>query len=269
MPEVLVNGARLFYEEMGSGPETVVFSHSYLVDSHHFSPQMQSLRDRYRCVAFDHRGHGRSEVTKRGYDMENLYRDAVALVEALKCAPCHYVGLSTGGFIGMRMAIRRPHLLKSLILMDTSADPEPEENLNQYKLLMFTVRWVGWWPVIGTVMPLFFGKKFLSDPARQQEVKEWKARITSSNKNAMVKFGRGIFGRASVYEELPKINVPTLMVVGEEDKPTPLSKAKRIAEKIPGAKLVVISHAGHLCTVEEPAAVTAAIEEFLSALPKA
>jgi 3-oxoadipate enol-lactonase len=266
MPEVLVNGARLFYEEMGSGPETVVFSHSYLVDSHHFSLQMQSLRDRYRCVAFDHRGHGRSEVTESGYEMENLYADAVALIEALNCAPCHFVGLSTGGFIGMRIATRRPDLLKSLILMDTSADPEPEENLKQYKLLMFIVRWIGWWPVIGKVMPLFFGKKFLSDPARQHEVREWKARITSSNKKAMVKFGRGIFSRASVYEELPKIKVPTLMVVGEQDKPTPLTKARRIGEKIPGAKLVVIPHAGHLCTVDEPAAVTEAMEKFLSTL---
>lgn len=263
MPEVLVNGARLFYEEMGSGPGTIVFSHSYLVDSHHFAPQMQSLRARYRCVAFDHRGHGRSEVTEAGYDMENLYSDAVKLIEALKCAPCHFVGLSTGGFIGMRIGIRRPELLNSLILMDTSADPEPQENFKQYKLLMFMVRWIGWRPVIGKVMPLFFGKKFLSDPSRRNEVKEWKARIKSSHRKAMVKFGLGIFGRAGVYEELPKIQIPTLMIVGEEDIPTPVEKAKRIAAKIPGAKLVVIPHAGHLCTVEEPAAVTAAMEEFL------
>ena len=156
MPEELVNGARLFYEEMGSGPETIVFSHSYLLDGQHFNPQMQALRDRYRCVAFDHRGHGRSEVTETGYDMENLYSDAVGLIEALQCAPCHFVGLSTGGFIGLRIAIRRADLLKSLILMDTSADPEPEENLKQYKLLMFIVKWIGWWPVIGKVMPLLF-----------------------------------------------------------------------------------------------------------------
>jgi pimeloyl-ACP methyl ester carboxylesterase len=264
MPEVLVNGARLFYEEMGSGPETIVFSHSYLLDSRHFTPQMQSLRDRYRCVAFDHRGHGRSEVTEAGYDMENLYSDAVALIETLQCAPCHFVGLSTGGFIGLRIGIRRADLLQSLILMDTSADPEPEENLKQYKLLMIIVRWLGWRPVIGKVMPLFFGKKFLSDPARPHEVKEWKGRILSSNKRAMVKFGQGIFSRAGVYEELPKISVPTLMVVGEEDVVTPMDKAKRISETIPGAQLVVIPHAGHLCTVEEPDAVTAALEAFLS-----
>ena len=264
MPEVLVNGARLFYEEMGSGPETIVFSHSYLLDSQHFIPQMQALRDRYRCVAFDHRGHGRSEVTETGYDMENLYSDAVGLIEALKCAPCHFVGLSTGGFIGLRIAVRRDDLLKSLILMDTSADPEPEEKLKQYKLLVFIVRWMGWRPVVGKVMPIFFGKKFLTDPSRQNEVKEWRGRLMSSNRKAMVKFGQGIFGRASVYEELPKIKVPTLMVVGEEDMATPMDKAKRIAEKIPGAKLVGIPHAGHLCTVEEPAAVTAAMEAFLS-----
>lgn len=269
MPEVFVNGARLFYEEMGSGPETIVFSHGYLLDSHHFASQMQSLRDRYRCVAFDHRGHGRSEVTETGYDMENLYADAVALIEALKCSPCHFVGLSTGGFIGMRIGIRRPELLRSLILMDTSADSEPEENLKQYRLMMFIVRWIGSWLVIGKLMPLFFGKKFLSDLSRKNEVREWKARIMSSNRKAMVKFGQGIFGRAGVYEELPGIKVPTLVIVGEEDMPTPVNKAKRIAEKVSGAKLIVIPHAGHLCTVDEPAAVTAAMEQFLSGLPRA
>lgn len=88
--------------------------------------------------------------------------------------------------------------------------------------------------MIGKVMPLFFGKKFLSDPSRRNEVKEWKARIKSSDRKAMVKFGLGIFGRAGVYEELPKIQIPTLMIVGEEDT-TPVEKAKRIAAKMPPA----------------------------------
>ena len=66
------------------------------------------------------------------------------------------------------------------------------------------------------------------------------------------------------YEDLPKIKTPTLVIVGKEDIPTPVAKAKRIAEKIPGAKLVIIPDAGHLCTVEEPEAVSKAIEEFLA-----
>jgi pimeloyl-ACP methyl ester carboxylesterase len=56
MPEVLVNGVRLFYEKTGTGPQTIVFSHSYLLGNHHFAPQIQSLKDRYCCVAYEHRG---------------------------------------------------------------------------------------------------------------------------------------------------------------------------------------------------------------------
>jgi 3-oxoadipate enol-lactonase len=264
MSEITVNGVTLFYEEKGSGPETLVFSHSYLVDSTHFAPQIEALSDRYRCIAYDHRGHGRSQVTEGGYDMENLYADAVALIEALNCAPCHFVGLSTGGFIGVRIGIRRPDLLTSLILMDTTAEAEPEENFKKYKLLMFMVRWLGWWPVINKVMSIFFAEKFLTDPGRQDEVRHWKELITSGNKKVGIQFGMGIFSRASVFEELSTITTPTLVIVGEKDMARPLSEAQRTVEKIPGAKLVIIPEAAHLCTIEEPAAVTEAIEEFLN-----
>ena len=140
MPETRANGVTLFYDEVGSGPETVVFSHSCLVSRHQFCPQMEALKHSYCCLAFDHRGRGRSEVTQVGYDMENLYADAVGFIEALDCAPCHFAGLSTGGSIGLRLAIRRPDLIKTLVLMGTSADAEPKENLKQYKTLLLVVR---------------------------------------------------------------------------------------------------------------------------------
>ena len=83
------------------------------------------LKERSHCVAFDFRGQGQSEVTRSGYDMETLYEDAVALIEQLGCAPCHFLGLSMGGFLGLRLAAWHPELLRSLILLETSADPEP------------------------------------------------------------------------------------------------------------------------------------------------
>jgi 3-oxoadipate enol-lactonase len=264
MSEITVNGVSLFFEEKGSGPETIVFSHGYLLDSTHFAPQIEALSDWYRCIAYDHRGHGRSQATKDGYDMENLYADAVGLIETLNCAPCHFVGLSTGGFIGVRIAIRRPELLSSLILMDTTAEAEPEKNVKQYKLLMPIVRWLGWWPVINKVMSLSFAEKFLTDPGRQDEVRYWKELITSGNKKALIQFGMGIFSRTSVFEALSTITTPTLVMVGEKDTARPLSEAQRTVEKIHGAKLVIIPEAAHLCTIEEPAAVTEAIEEFLN-----
>ncbi len=122
MPEIGINGARLYYEEAGSGSETIVFSHSFLLNCDNFKHQIETLKDRYRCLAYDHRGQGRSEVMEDGYDMENLYTDAVDFIEAHNCAPCHFVGLSMGGVIGTQIALYRPDLLKSLILMGTPAD---------------------------------------------------------------------------------------------------------------------------------------------------
>jgi pimeloyl-ACP methyl ester carboxylesterase len=268
MPEVTVNGVRLHYEEMGAGSETIVFSHSYLVDHTHFHPQMKALGKKYRCIGFDHRGHGKSEVTEGGYDMENLYADAVAFIEKLGCAPCHFVGLSTGGFIGLRLGVRRPDLLKSLVLMDTSADAESGGKLLQYKLMMIAVRLFGTGVVAGQVMKKMFAKKFLKDPERKHEAAEWKRRMIAADRLGMIRFGRGIFARQSVYDLIDKLETPTLVVVGEQDVSTTPDKARRIAGRIPGAKLVLIPDAGHLCTIEEPDAVTAALEEFLDSRRK-
>jgi pimeloyl-ACP methyl ester carboxylesterase len=264
MPEVTVNGVRLHYDEAGSGPETIVFSHSYLLDSRHFAPQMEFFRDKKRCLAFDHRGHGRSQATANGYDLENLYQDAVEFIQATGAAPCHFIGLSTGGFIGLRLALRRPELLNKLVLMDTSADPEPAENLGQYKLMMRVVRLLGWWPVIGRVMPIFFTKEFLKDPDRQDQVAFFKSIIKGQDRRAMVKFGQGIFSRQGVYDEIDRIQTPTLVLVGEQDQATTPDKAQRIADKIPGARLTTIPRSGHISPIENPAAVNAAIEEWLA-----
>jgi len=266
MPQVRVNGVNIFYEETGSGPEAMVFSHSYLLDHAHFRPQMEHFQDRYRCLAYDHRGHGQSEATPDGYDMENLYADAVAFIEAMNCAPCHWVGLSTGGFIGLRLGLRRPDLVKSLILMDTSADEEPQENLFQYKILLWVFRLLGPAPILNRVTPIFLSQKFLQDPARKADLEDLKRRIKANNRLAVFKFGQGIFSRQSVQPELGRIKTPTLVMVGEEDVPTPKAKAERIAQGIPGARLVVVPEAGHISTLENPAAVNAAMEEFLAGL---
>ena len=135
MPTLQVNGAELFYDERGSGSETVVFAHGLLFDGRMFDAQVAALSGRFRCLTFDFRGQGRSAVTPDGYDMDTLADDAAALIEALGASPCHFVGLSMGGFVGLRLASRRPELLRSLALVDSSADPEPADNLPRYRLL--------------------------------------------------------------------------------------------------------------------------------------
>ena len=156
MPQIKVNDVELFYEEKGSGAEVMLFSHGYLMDHTMYDGQIEAFQDQFRCIAYDHRGHGRSEVITSSYGLDALVDDAIALIETLGIGPVHFVGMSTGGFVGLRIALRRPELLRSLILIDTSADEEDKGKLKQYNLLLKTVNLVGWRPVIGRVMPILF-----------------------------------------------------------------------------------------------------------------
>jgi 3-oxoadipate enol-lactonase len=262
MPMITVNGVDLYYEDSGQGAETIVFSHGVLFSTHQFDPQVAALKDRYRVIAYDHRGQGKSQVTESGYDMETLADDAAALIEALKIGPCHFAGLSMGGFMGMRLAARKPHLIKSLILMETTADPEPEENKPKYNLLNFIARWIGVRPVVGPVMKIMFSKSFLTDPAKKADRDAWRERL-ASNKGTISRAVVGVVTRKGVYDEIQKITRPTLVIVGEEDVATVPAKAERIAARIPKAKLVRIPRAGHSSSVEQPEAVNRAILEFL------
>ena len=118
MPYIQSNGVNLYFEESGSGKETVMFSHGLLWSHRMFRAQVQHLQKRYRVIAYDHRGQGQSEF-KEPFDMDTLYEDAAALITALCEGPVHFVGLSMGGFIGIRLAARLPDLIKSLGLLET------------------------------------------------------------------------------------------------------------------------------------------------------
>lgn len=266
MPYQSVNGAKIYYEEHGEGAETILFSHGFLWSGSMFQEQVNALKNRYHCITYDHRGQGKSEVTRSGYNIENVYQDALALIEALNCAPCHFVGLSMGGFVGLRLAIRRPDQLKSLILIESSAEPEASENLGSYRLLGLVARWLGLEVVADRVMEIMFGSKFRNDPARADLMNDWKQHLLANDRIGATRALAGVVDRGGVSVQLGDIKIPTLILVGDQDVATPLPKAEKMHQGISGSQLVIIPGAGHTSTVEEPAAVTAAIESFLDGL---
>jgi 3-oxoadipate enol-lactonase len=266
MPIISVNGAALYYEEHGTGPETIVFAHGLLWSCRMFDAQVALFKERYRCVAFDFRGQGQSEVTRSGYDMETLYEDAVALIEQLGCAPCHFLGLSMGGFIGLRLAARHPELLRSLILLETSADPEPSEHVAKYRQLTFVARWFGLGLVVDRVMPVMFGRTFLTDPACALKRREWRRRMSGNHRLGITRATTGVITRKGIESEIDRIRVPTLILVGDEDVAVRPVHSQRLHERIAGSRLEIIPRAGHTSTVEEPTAVNVAITNFLGSL---
>lgn len=264
MATIDLNDTTLYYEDTGAGStgETIVFSHGLLWGTELFAPQIEALRGRYRCIAWDHRGQGRSAADHRTtIGMELVWQDAVLLLEALGTGRVHFCGLSMGGFVAMRMAARRPDLVRSLILLETSSDPEPRENIARYRLLTRVLKLLGPRVVRGRSLPIMLGKTILADPGRRDDVARF-GELMSRRKDIW-RAVNGVIDRAGIHDELARIGVATLVVVGDEDVATPLPKAEKIVGGIRSASLVRIPRAGHSSTVEEPAAVNAAISAFL------
>ena len=258
------NGIDLHHIEVGSGDHTVVFSHSYLADHTHFSPQIEALSAHHRVLAFDHRDHGQSGRATTSYTMQTLVDDGIAFLEQTGAAPCHWVGLSTGGFVGMRIALQRPELLSSLVLMDTSAEAEPSLARVRYEGMLLALRLVGVRPLMGQTMKLMFGASSRSDPTKAELLRYWQDRLAANDPPALIRFGKAIFGRDSVLDRMPEVAVPTLVIVGAEDKATKPDKARRIAERVPGARLEVVPAAGHLSTLEQPEHINRLLADFLA-----
>ncbi len=262
MPQVEVNGVKIFYQETGSGEETLVFSHGLLWSHHMFRAQVDYFKTNYRIIAYDHRGQGQSEFIGP-FDMDTLAEDAAMLIEKICEGPVHFAGLSMGGFIGMRLAARNPKLIKSLILLETSANPEPVENHPKYKTLNGIVKWFGILPFIANqVMPIMFAQSWLNDPENKEEANYWKAQLRKNSKKVTAAV-EGVIHRKGVEQELSRITCPTLIVVGDEDVATKPEKAKFIQMGIKGSKLHMIGGAGHSSCIEKPKEVNRLIEEFL------
>lgn len=259
MPHIQVGKANIYYEIHGDGPETVVFSHGLLWSGKMFGAQVEALKGKYRVVVYDHPGQGKSTTTGR-LDMESLYEDAVGMIETLGLAPCHFAGLSMGGFIGMRLAARRADLLKSLLLLETSALNEPYKI--KYLLLNTIVKFFGIPAVSDKVMNIMFGHTFMTDPSRSQERSYWKGQL-EANQKSITKAVTGVIFRNDIAGELSQITLPTLVVVGDEDVATTPEKAHFLHKSIKGSQLVIIPQAGHSSCIEQPEKVNQAIQSFL------
>ena len=264
MPWLGVDGVELHYEERGQGVP-VVFSHGLLWSGAMFDAQVAALSSRFRCIAYDHRGQGRSASSPGRYDMERLTEDAAQLIDKLGAGPCHFVGLSMGGFVGMRLAARRPELLRSLTLVETAADGEPWLNVPKYRALLLVSRLAGFKPVVGAVMKIMFGPSFLGDPARAAVRDKMRNELLSLDVTRLEAALDAVIKRRPIFEELSRIKTPTQVLHGDEDRAIVMPRAVATARAIAGARLVVIPHAGHTSSVEAPEAITRELGAFFEA----
>jgi pimeloyl-ACP methyl ester carboxylesterase len=199
--------------------------------------------------------------------MDDLAVDAAALLESLQATPCHFVGLSMGGFVGLRLAIARPELLRSLTLIESAADGETPWNVVKYGVMSVLVRLFGVRPLVRPTMRIMFGTAFLRDGKRADERARQEALLRGLDVPGMLAALDAVNTRRPVVDELSKIKTPTLMLHGEDDRAIAPARARATAAAIAHARLQLIPRAGHTSTVEEPEAVTRGLAQFLDENP--
>jgi 3-oxoadipate enol-lactonase len=265
MPTADVNGTTLHYLDDGPAEApALVFSPSMFFDGRMFAAQANAFSDRYRVIRYDHRGQGQSARHPREeLDMDTLTADAAALIELLELGRVTFVGNSMGGFVGLRLAARRPELLRSVVVMGTSADAE--EQAAQMDQLIEILEAQGMEPVLDGVLQFMMGDTTLTDPSRA-EVLAGVRELLLSRTPEYADAAWHIAHRPSILGELGRIEVPLLIVAGAEDHTYPPVKSEQIAAHVPHARLEYMERTGHVHALENPEAVNALLEDHLARL---
>jgi pimeloyl-ACP methyl ester carboxylesterase len=263
MPTLAVNGAELHYEDVGSGPQTIVFIHGLMLASESYEAQRDAFRASHRVITFDLRGQGRSEKTRSGLDLDTLAADTAALIEQLVGGPCHVVGFSMGSFVAMRLAARHPALLRSLTLIGPSADAEEPENRPRYARLIRFVRWFGPTLVAPRLMKILFGDTYLQSNAVAAERARRLAYLKSLPRS-LHRAAAASAGRMAMTDELAHIVAPTLVVSGEEDRPISPARARAVHQGIAGSQFLSFPRTGHAVMIERAEAFNQHLRQFLA-----
>lgn len=263
MPHIRVNGAELFYDEAGAGEESVVFVPGLAWTTRLFRDQVHALQDHYRCLVVEPRGHFRSEVTKDGYELDNLAVDLAELIQRVNAAPCHLVGHSLGGSTAIRVAARRPELVRTLTLFNAAADEDPFIDRVMFRAMSYGVQALGMGAASVRLMKASFGETFRNDPARAAERDEFRRMFRSQDKDGIARAVRAWIRSPAVEQELPNISAPTLVIAGNEDSTIKPHRSKAIADKVPHGRFVVVPRCGHTVPVEAPEAGTRELRDHI------
>jgi pimeloyl-ACP methyl ester carboxylesterase len=260
MPTFRHQGRTLHYLDEGAGPP-VLLLHAFPLCAAMFRPQVDALGSRFRFLLPDLRGFGHSDVDPEPVTMTDFADDALALLDHLGVEQAAVGGVSMGGYVALALLRTDPSRVRALILSDTQllADDEAVREKREQTAQALLARGAA-------VLEEILLPRLLGQPAAPEVEDRVRALIRSTSARGAASATRGMAQRADARDILGRFAGPLLVMVGEKDAITPLSRAQELADRVRGAQLVQIPGAGHLPNLEAPAAFNAALERFLSAL---
>lgn len=246
--------------ERGEGPP-VVFSHGTGMDRTIFDPQLDELSAEYRVVAYDSRA--RTDQYAGPYDLYDLADDCAAVLDALNIDSCVLGGMSMGGFMALRFADRYPDRLEGLVMIDSFAGPHTADEQEEYVQMAEQIRQadIPPEPLLDEAQNLLFGQT--TNDENPDLVEHWADRWRTYPPEAFYHEVHSWLDRPDFTDELADIDVPVLVVHGEEDIAVEPDRAEPMVDHLPDARMELIPEAGHTSNLENPEAANAAIREFL------
>lgn len=264
MTRIRAGNVELSVTEQGAGAPLLLV-HGFPLDHRMWQAQLDDLSDSFRVIAPDLRGFGGSDVTAGTVTMADFARDLNNLLDALQMdEPITLCGLSMGGYIAFAFAEQFPQRLKSLILCDTRSQADTPEAARDRLKAAETLHKTGGAPLFLTMRDKLFARQTLKE--NSDVVQRVHEMMTTADPAGIAAALRGMAERPDATPLLAGLDVPTLVICGEQDAISPPAEMRAIAEAMPRARYVEIAGAGHMTPMENPAAVNGAIRRFLAEL---
>ena len=254
-----VQGVRLHYRLDGpEGAPVLMLANSLGTTLDMWSPQLGDLIGRFRVLRYDIRGHGASDTPIDAYKIDDLGRDALALLDALQIDSVHFCGLSLGGIVGQWLGRHAPARIERLVLANTAAHLPPPDKWNA---LMKLAKEKGMPAVVPVLLDRWLTRGFrLEAPREESRIGDMILAASPLGFAGCCAALRDVDLRS----ELKRIEVPTLVIAGSADAAVPVEDMRALAEAIPAAQLRLLDEAPHFANIERPAAFTEALLRFLA-----
>ena len=228
------------------GPEdapVLLFASSLGTTHAMWDPQAEALRDEFRVLRYDHRGHGESPAPPGPYTIDDLAGDALALLDRLGIERATFVGLSIGGAVAITAARRAPQRYERPVLASTAAHFPPPE---QWQERAATVRAQGVEAVADAAL-----ERWLTPEAPDEMRHHLRAMLLSTPRDGYAACCETL-GGYDARGRLGELTMPVLAIAGADDPTTPPAALQAIVDEVPDGRLHVIGRARHISNVERP-----------------
>jgi len=248
------------YTQVGEGPPLVLI-HGFPLNKGMWDSQVAHLKQRFRVLAPDLRGHGETEVPQDAFSMDLFANDVIALVGELGLGPAVFVGHSMGGYVLFRLYAQQPDSARALVFANTRAEADGPEARKKRLDTIGLIQKSG-----PEAFMTDFARKLLSESTKERR-SDLLAQLISLMKYApahgIIASLRALAERSDSRTLLSDIQVPTLLIAGKEDSIIPLQSMEDMQKRLQDSRLIVIPETGHMSNMESPQVFNEEVDKFL------